>query len=290
VVGNVRYLSANELGDASLYINNSEQSPGAPQYEPGSMKIVATPVLVDGYVQHRVTATWKMLPHPLAVMGPFAQLENIDTYGSRMFSTYSHYDDATRTATAIFTVPSFYKSGRFGVTRFVMDDVGENRLDLTFPDAATGEQPVGVQIVNPEGDGGEAPELDLNRITVSATPTQPSAPNGETIVKVAFYARDDGAGFNNLYLNLQNPQGQVFPYYLMVDPDHPGQLLPGFDRSATPFKGDPKAWRRYEAIVTLPVGSVPGSWGIRNMFLADKAGFGKYYEFVEIVHFEVTGK
>ncbi|GAB2874105.1 hypothetical protein GCM10027277_49180 [Pseudoduganella ginsengisoli] len=290
VAGNVRYLGADELGNGAIYINNPEQSPGAPKYEPGSMKITATPVLVDGHLQHRVTATWKMLPHPLAIMGPFAQLANIDTLDSRVYLDGGGYDPATRTATATFTVPSFYKSGRFGVMRIVMDDAGENRLDMNFPDAASGEQPVGVNIVNQEADGGEAPELDLNRMTVSATPTQPSAPNGETIVKVAFYVRDDGSGFANLYLNLQNPQGQIFPFYLMVDPANPGSFLSGFDYSTTPFKGDPKAWRRYEAIATLPVGSVPGQWGIRNMFLADKAGFGKYYEFVELMHFEVSGK
>lgn len=290
VVGNVRYLGAEELGNGAVYINNSEAAPGAPKYEPGSMKIVATPVTVDGHVQHRVTATWRVLPHPLAISWPFAQLSDIDTFGSRLYIDGGGYDSATRTATVTFTVPSFYKSGRFGVTRIQMGDVGENLLDLNFPDAVTGEQPVGVQIINLEADGGEAPELDLNRITVSATPTQPSAPNGETIVKVAFHVRDDGSGFNNLYLNLQNPQGQVFPHYLMVDAANPGKFLPGFDRSITPFKGDPKAWRRYEAIVTLPAGSVPGNWGIRSMFLEDKANIGKYYEFVELVHFEVSGK
>ncbi len=290
VVGNTRYLGANELGNGVIYINNTEQSPGAPQYEPGSMKIQATPVMVDGRLQHRVTVTWKFLPHPLTIYGSFTQLANIDTFDSRLYSESSSYDNATRTATAIFMVPNYYKSGRYGLIRMQTYDAGENLSDLTFPDSVTGERSAAVTIVNQDSDSGDAPELDLNRITVSATPTQPSSPNGETIVKIAFYARDDSAGFNNLYLNLQNPQGQIFPYYFMVNPAKPEHLESGFDRSTTPFKGDPKAWQRYEAVLTLPVGSVPGNWGVRSMHLEDKANFGKVYDFLEIVHFEVSGK
>ena len=35
------------------------------------------------------------------------------------------------------------------------------------------------------------PELDLNIITISAFPTQPDAPNGETAVSIEYKARDD---------------------------------------------------------------------------------------------------
>ncbi len=55
------------------------------------------------------------------------------------------------------------------------------------------------------------------------------------------------------------------------------------------FPGDPTAWQRYEAVLTLPAGSVPGLWGVNYMTLTDKAGYYRQHTFVELMHFNVSG-
>jgi hypothetical protein len=288
VTGNTRYLGPNELGNAAIYIDNPQVVIGPLKYEPGSMSIRSTPVTIDGFLYSRVTATWKMLPHEVS-SSVLADLTGLDD-GGRLISWTTSVDEATRTATAVFDVPAYFKGGRYAVTRIQAFDVAGNTAVQYFPDSVTNEQPTSINIVNPNGDSGASPELDLNRITVTATPVHPAAPDGETTIKVAIHARDDRAGFDTLYVNLLNPQGEVKLYMFNVDPSKPGVLRSGGTKSMAPFKGDPTAWQRYEATIVLPPGSVPGIWGIKNMFVADKAGAGKYYDFTEILHFVVSAR
>jgi hypothetical protein len=288
LVGNTRYLGPNELGNAVFYIDNPLVSVEPPKYEPGSISIQATPVTVDGRAFDRVTATWRMLPHVVDFASFSATLSNLDGGGGRIYAQYTLYDNATRTATVKFDVPDYFQSGHYAITDFQMYDAAGNRIVQFFPDPVTNEQPKSVNLIHPNGDSGAPPELDLNRITVAATPTQPAAPNGETTVKVAFYARDDLSGLSNLRISLLNPQGEVMPYYFYVALTGSNALLVGTDGTKTPFAGDPGTWQRYEATIVLPAGSVPGTWGIRDMHLSDKAGFGKIYDFAEVLHFVVS--
>jgi hypothetical protein len=291
VVGNTRYLGPYELGNAAIYIDNPPVPVGPPKYEPGSMSIRTTPVIIDGRSFNRVTASWKILPHPVDITQSSAQLSNLDFPGGRYLqNSFQQYDRATRTATVAFDVPDFFRGGRYAVTNIQWFDAAGNKASQDFPDSVTNEQPKSVTIVNPKGDSGAPPELDLNRITVTATAVHPAAPDGETTVRVAFYARDDVAGFRNVSINLLNPQGETVSYYFYVDRTIPGGLLPGGDGTTTPFNGNPKAWQRYEAKVVLPAGSVPGIWGIKSMSLDDNAGAGKSYDFTEILHFVVSAK
>jgi hypothetical protein len=291
VVGNTRYLGPNELGNAAIYIDNPQGVIDPPKYEPGSMSIRTTPVTINGRSFNRVTASWKILPHPVDITQIPAQLSNLDFAGGGiLLNSSERYDRATRTATVTFDVPDFFKGGRYAVTSIQTFDAAGNTVHQFFPDSVTNEQPKSVNIVNPNGDSGAPPELDLNRMTVTATAVHPAAPDGETTVKVAFYARDDLAGLRNLYFNLLNPQGETVPFYFYVDRAHPGGLLPGVDGTTSPFNGNPKAWQRYEANIVLPQGSVPGIWGIKSMFMNDNAGSGRIYDFTEILHFVVSAK
>ena len=44
------------------------------------------------------------------------------------------------------------------------------------------------------------PELDLNNLSITATPTNPDSPNGETIVEFTFRVKDDISGYKNFGL------------------------------------------------------------------------------------------
>jgi hypothetical protein len=120
------------------------------------------------------------------------------------------------------------------------------------------------------------PELDINSISISATPTNPSAPNGETVVNISFRVRDDISGYDLGSLYLRDPQGLVTQFYHYPEG--------GSSLAAT---ADGGAWKDHVASYTLPVGSAPGTWGLIEMTVIDKAKNFKYHNFTEIVSFVV---
>ena len=131
---------------------------------------------------------------------------------------------------------------------------------------------ISITTLNPDYD---PPELDLNRISVVATPTVPEAPNGETQVTIKYLARDNKSGMGPVWFRLRDPQGiEHFHYHYHAS------------FYGTFFNGDPTAWQQYTATVLLPVGSVPGTWGLASINLGDKALNSKSYSFVEIVRFD----
>ena len=54
------------------------------------------------------------------------------------------------------------------------------------------------------------------------------------------------------------------------------------------FQGDPTLYKTYQKTIVLPVGSIPGTWGLSEINLQDKANNTQRYDFTEIVRFEVT--
>lgn len=51
--------------------------------------------------------------------------------------------------------------------------------------------------------------------------------------------------------------------------------------------GDPTEWRSYIRTIILPAGSAPGTWGMFEMTIYDRAGNFNSYDFIELVHFSV---
>lgn len=111
---------------------------------------------------------------------------------------------------------------------------------------------------------------------MAAEPAQPGAPNGETLVTIVYYARDDKSGLGLVRYSLRDPQGL----------EH-GEWHYYANTYSIFFEGDPTAWTRYEINTLLPEGSPPGQWGISSLHLHDKVGNFQSYDFVEIVHFDV---
>lgn len=120
-----------------------------------------------------------------------------------------------------------------------------------------------------------APEIDLNRVSVSAAPTNPDSPNGETAVTIVFWARDDKSGLGTVNYRLLDPQGRSHSQWHYHD-----NFYTRF------FEGDPTAWAEYTVNVLLPVGSAPGTWGLQSITLEDKAGNTNPVLFTENIHFE----
>jgi hypothetical protein len=120
------------------------------------------------------------------------------------------------------------------------------------------------------------PELDVNRITVKAQPTNTVTPDGETLVTIDYYVRDNASGYGGgSHLKLRDPQGGEHFFWI------------GHRNASTRFfDGDPKAWEKYTFETLLPRGSVPGTWGLLQMTLSDKANNLKSYSFLETVRFD----
>jgi hypothetical protein len=108
-------------------------------------------------------------------------------------------------------------------------------------------------------------------------PTNTEAPNGETIVTVTFRVRDNISGYRIASLNLRDPQGINHQFWAYNDDTY--TLFP---------TDDVTEWHTYTRNIVLPVGSAPGTWGMSEMTIYDRAGNFKGYDFTEIVHFDVV--
>ena len=116
----------------------------------------------------------------------------------------------------------------------------------------------------------------MNQLSVTAEPTNPTAPNGETVVEFTFRVRDDISGYNQGYFKLRDPQGIDTGFYHYQPRRDDLYPLP-----------EELDWQEYTATVILPAGSAPGLWGGSEFTVRDRAGNFKSYDFVEIVTFDV---
>ena len=132
------------------------------------------------------------------------------------------------------------------------------------------------------------PEIDINNISITAEPTNPTAPDGETRVEIDVLARDfsDYEGHESgVYLisfTLRDPLGGIHGYQTgnstMNNPDlnH---------HNANPQNDN--EWRLYNFDLLLPKGSPPGQWGMASATVEDRAGNREQYSFAEYVRFDI---
>ena len=130
-----------------------------------------------------------------------------------------------------------------------------------------------IQTTNPDI---EPPVIDLNRITINAEPTHSEAPNGETRVDISFRIKDNISGYAKTDMLLRNPHG-VTHFFRHYDTDFWDVY---FSRDATVYE-------LYHKAIILPAGSAPGTWGLAEMTVWDKADNKLYADFTEIIRFEV---
>ena len=92
--------------------------------------------------------------------------------------------------------------------------------------------------------------------------------------------KDNISGYRYADMLLRDPQG-VEHFFRHWDNDLAYSVY---------FRGDPTAWATYDNTIVLPVGSVPGIWGLAEMTVWDKAQNKLVADFTEIVRFEIDGK
>ena len=282
--GNERHESQTDFG-WKLYLDNPLADDEAPIYVKNSMKLSLSEAFEDNRSYQVITARWKLIEES-GMNGVLARLNDADpkTY-SRRSEDWGRYDSSTGEAIVAMKIPDYYPSGLWELNYIIMKDVGLNSRGVYFTHPGYGlkddqevvdEQPASIEVKTTNPDT-VPPELDLNKITIQAEPTNPSAPNGETKVDITFRVKDDNSGYEITDMLLRDPQGTEHHYR-----HH------RYDWDKVYFTGDATAYEAYEHTIILPEGSIPGTWGLASMVVRDKAQNRFNADFTEIVRFEVA--
>ena len=287
-VGNERFEGINDFG-WKLYIDNPLEDVTPPEYVDNTASLSKSVSRLEGREVQLIHATWEVEENrAMREREPcYAKLndEFLETYS---VEEYGEYDLARNLCLVDFIMPHYMPSSVYTMNSIEMIDRARNyhRVYFTGPghglrpeDIIVDEAPQQIELVtnNPDLD---PPELDINDIEISAEPTYPDAPNGETLVTITFRVRDNISGYNIAQVMLRDPQGIEHFYGYHYDEDR-DLLFP---------EGDPTQWTTYTRTVLLPPGSAPGIWGLAQMTIEDRAGNFKRHDFTEIIHFDVLSQ
>ena len=280
--GNERHEGIEDFG-WQLYIDNPLEDVTPPAYVRGTAALRVSTATREGERVQVIHATWKVDEDKLmrADWGCYASLNDTipETY---RVEEYGQYDAGLEQCEVQFVMPHYMPSSIYSMNYIIMFDQAKNTQGVYFTepghglrseDAAIDEPPQRIELVTDRPDL-TLPELDVSRISISARPVRPTAPDGETVVKLTYHVRDEGSGYGDGtggWYYLRDPQGIDHHHY------------------ADPYrcKDDAEGWMTCTDEVILPRGSAPGLWGLSEMVLRDKAGNIHRYDFTEIVHVDV---
>ena len=280
--GNERHESQTDYG-WKLYIENPLADCEPPVYVKNSMRLSLSEATTEEDRAYQIiTAHWKLIEKN-GISGVYAQMndENRETYSRR--ENWGEYNPETGEASVKLIIPDYFQSGTYTVSTITMEDTALNSSGVYFTNffgehnnSDLDETPATIDIttINPDS---VPPVLDLNQITIQAEPTHPEAPNGETQVDITFRVKDNISGYAKTEMLLRDPQG-VTHFFRHYDKDF----------WTIYFSRDPTVYQTYHKTIILPVGSIPGTWGLAEMTVYDKAQNTLRADFTEIVRFEVN--
>lgn len=273
---NSRFQRVSDFG-WRMYVDNPNEDYTAPQYVPRSVNIQKSTYPEDETVQV-VHLDWSINEEGSGLRAGQcrAAIDDVrpNTYTIVNYGEPYEQDDGCKVE---YLMPNYMPTTTYSVRHIVMQDLALNVGRTEFTDDPESEPAATFELITSNPDY-HAPELDENRITISAEPTNPAAPNGETNVDIRYYFKDNISGLAVSNLLLRDPQGSHHKHYIY--PDDRNDLYPAYD---------PTIWQQRDIRIILPEGSLPGIWGLAEMDLRDRAGNSEIYNFVEIVHFQVDG-
>ena len=292
--GNERHQSQNNIG-WKLYVENPLEDLEAPIYVKNSVRLSKSQGVTErGNPYQIVHVHWRVIESS----GVSACATSMNDNNRETYSIAGGHWYGEKEAKAIakqggevqakITVPEYHQSGTYSLASISTEDIPGNRVAVWFipPESEQVIRSKNDQFVLDEGPytieiktrfpDSTPPVLDVNQITINAEPTRPEDPNGETLVDITFRVKDDISGYSSGRILLRDPQG-VMHQYNHGAPDHNYMY----------FMGDPTVYKTYQLNITLPVGSVPGTWGLAEMTVFDKAGNTRRSNFTEIVRFKV---
>ena len=238
----------------------------------------------------------------------FPTIDSTDKYNPRPYSMPTAADqgsglindvkDSLKRVDILFPIRDFYPSGYYSIPFFSMEDHALNirgvfldkdtankNFFMTPPNQANQRalrDSIYIQTPYPDY---KPPVLDLNDITIKATPSIPEAPNGETLFEMWLWIKDESdfpgkaSGLKHGWYRLRDPQGLEREISMQKDL---GNLFYQFTPDSSIY-----GFKRYYFSTLLPAGSPPGLWGVSAIILEDHALNKRSYGFTEIVRFDV---
>ncbi|MCI8813965.1 MAG: hypothetical protein HFH61_01690, partial [Lachnospiraceae bacterium] len=271
--GNERFVGTGRFG-WKLYVDNLLADTEKPQYVANSLKVDLEPGVLEGKDVTYVNVSFKATDN-VGVESSYCEMSN-KTHGSYRIEEWGEYDPETQTCKIRFIFTEYMQSGEYAITYIAIKDYAQNQKGYYFYSDNSGAESYTTFVYESDQSDYEAPEINLNNITLTAYPMHPENPNGETVLIIDYFAKDNASGLDLVSYTLLDPMGKThFEYH-----NHENY-------GTTFFKGDPTAWKKYTIRATLPEGSAPGVWGVLEMEVCDKAGNFRKYNFLEILHFAV---
>ena len=316
-VGNERFENVATIG-SKLYIENPDEDITPPKFNNDlQMDLVRDKFNIDGTFWGNLSEEGDSL-NAIRFRYSFEE-KNLINYGSyiRIKRPNNLYgggfvesrgetitpDSINKKFDHYLVIPDFYPSGYYATTYQITKDEAQNFsyvIHVSDPDdfyIDPSVQPpntfkflrdsIYVESKYPDL---VKPEIDINNITITAEPTNPTNPDGETRVDIEIIARDlsdfvgKESGVYKVSLSLRDPQGNMYSYQTgnstMNHPDLPDGVYKN-----TPSNNND--WGVYRFNLLLPRGSPPGTWGLADATVMDLAGNKKLYSFVEYVRFDL---
>ena len=274
-----------------IYINNIYEDLYPPEYVPNSAKLSVS----DAYTErnehfYAVTATWQVKEDRTLSGYTYIEPEEKEDFrpgdyyylhpdgwgGNLVRARRIRHEGEIWTLRSTFYIPHYMPGGVYELKRLYFEDE-INRESAWLPDIDDQIQKVTIETKDPDT---TPPTLDVNRITVDAEPVNPANPNGETLVTVVYYVKDDISGFESGHIAIRDPLGGERSYGIS------GPYTYGRTNEIY-FQDDPNVSRKYTSSIHLPEGSFPGIWGVIGISVTDKARNNIYHDFTEITRFEV---
>ena len=274
---NERHEGAVDFG-FKLYINNGVEDTTPPRYVANSLKIGVEERVRNDRQVFDVDITWNVDENQTmkSRFPVFAYLVSLDHRDRHRIEGYGNFYSKTKQARVGLTLTEYFPPGRYGVVYVGMQDRALNWGKQYFSEDPK-HRPVVTVDIQPDNPDYGKPTLDEDRITIEAAPKNALAPDGSTLVHIDFYAKDDKSGLGLVHYRLKDPLGRAhFNYFI-----HPDTYTLFFSA------GEPDRYRGYRIETLLPKGSPPGTWGLMEIVLYDKAGNSRTYNFVRTVHFEI---
>jgi hypothetical protein len=231
------------------------------------------------------------------------KLDSTDKYNPQPYSkefdalnnTSNDFPDSIRYVDHVYPIQDYYPSGYYSVPHLMLLDIAGNERRVLFDlDSNNTELFIGKHqrsirdsvYFKTKYPDYKPPLIDLNRIKIRASPTNPDAPNGETLFEMWVWVKDtsdfpmNASGIKHGWYTLRDPQGK----------EHTSSMQWGFgNRFFSEFLPDSSnfTYKEFYFKTLLPVGSAPGLWGLSSITVQDHAMNKKYYSFNEIIRFDV---
>jgi hypothetical protein len=305
-VGNERFENPNTLGCA-LYVNNPLEDLIPPTYVDdsyslslsnisqtnpvtGENEMPALRVKFDTYDQSPLSRGLSRVTFPATPEGNQRTIDiQSNSFPNNGYDEVKHHD-------MNLPIPHFYPTGEYTVNWAIADDIAMNTSSIYLTEDvansnangfnifAEQRQMIYIETIYPDV---LPPMVDLNSIDISASPTQPDSPNGETLVTIECMLQDTSdfdayaAGLKHVTYTLRNPLGEEFTFTAWDD-------LGGANYYYSTFAPEPSnEWKTVTIERVLPVGSAAGTWGLSHLQMMDRAHNIKNHSFVEYMHFEL---